>query len=127
MDDFSETVITDKKSYKDGNNGTTKIIFINSLSLSMDKKYLFFSVEKWVSEDQIVRVNIETGVWKELFSGYLSRYINQGLYKGCFLIARSEIRDEGRRGYFMIVDENNNTKKVFNDINSAKRFLNTVK
>ncbi len=125
--DFSEEVITDKKPYKDGNNGTASIFSINNMSLSLDGKFLYFSVEKWVSEDQIVRVNIETGVWKELFSGYLSKYIRQGLYKGCFLIARSEIRDQGRRGYLMIVDEDNNEKKVFDDLPSAEKFLNAVK
>ncbi len=127
LDDFSEKIITDKKPYKDGNNGTTSIVSINNMNLSLDGKYLYFSVEKWVTEDQIVRVNIENGIWKELFSGYLKKYIKQGLYKECFLIGRSEIRGEGRKMYLIIVDEDNNEKKVFNNTSSAEKFLNSVK
>jgi len=126
-ENFMEKLVTDKKPFKDGNNGSNEIFTISNPTLSLDRKHIYFSVEKWVTANEIVKVNIENGEWTELFSGGYFEYIRKGEYKGYFLISRSEIRDQGRASYYMIVDEKGNVKKDFKDKDSADQFINMIK
>ena len=126
IDDFTEKLVTDKKPFKDGLDNSYEIFNILNPTLSLDKKYLYFCVERWVTESMIVKVNIETGKWSGLFSGNYFEYIRNGKYKGLFLIGRSEIRDKGREIYYMLVDEDGIMKKEFKDKKSADKFMKTV-
>lgn len=126
VDDLKETLITERKPYKDGNDNSDEIFRIINPTVSIDGKHIYFSTEKWATEDQVVKVNIENGKWTELFPGVLLEYIRNGDYRGSFLIVKSEIRDEGRAGYYMIVDEKGSFIKDFKDKKSAEAFMKTI-
>src|SRR5690554_5554629 len=113
LDDLSERTITEKKPYKDGNDNSNEIFRIANPTISIDEESVYFVVEKAVTSDQLVKVNIETGKWDELFSANYFEYIQDGNYKGSFLIVKSEIRDKGRDEYFMIVNEQGDIIKEF--------------
>ena len=115
VDDLTERVITEKKPFKDGNDQSNEIFNINSLTLSLDRESLYFTVEKWMTANELVKVNIENGRWTELFSAEYFEIIKSGKHKGHFLISRSEIRDKGRDGYFMLVNEKGKVLKDFGD------------
>lgn len=126
VDDLSERTITEKKPYKDGNDNSNEIFRIGNPTISIDNESIYFIVEKWVTSDELVKVNIETGLWDELFAANSFEYIRKGNYKGQFLVTKSEIRDKGRAAYFMIVNEQDIVTKEFENESSAKEFLKII-
>lgn len=126
IDDLSERTITEKKPYRDGNNNSNEIFRIGNPTISIDEESIYFTVEKWVTSDELVKVNIETGHWDELFGANSFEYIRNGNYKGQFLVTKSEIRDKGRAAYYMIVNEQDIVTKEFENESSAKEFLKII-
>jgi hypothetical protein len=126
VDDLKENLITERKPYKDGNDNSHEIFSIINPTVSIDGKHIYFSVEKSATGNQVVKINIENGKWTELFPGNLLEYVRYGAYKGSFLIAKSEIRHEGREGYYAIVDEKGGVKKDFKDKKSAMSFMKVI-
>lgn len=126
IDDFSERTITEKKPYKDGNDNSNEIFRIGNPTLSIDQESIYFTVEKWVTSDELVKVNIETGHWDELFGANSFEYIRNGSYKGQFIVTKSEIRDKGRAAYYMIVNEQDVVTKEFENESSVKEFLKII-
>lgn len=125
--DLTERTITEKKPFKDGNDQSNKIFKIRNPTLSIDKKSIYFTTEKWVTGDELVKVNIENGKWEELFAASYFEFIPNGSHKGQFLIAKSEIRDKGRATYYMLVDEKGVIKKEFENRTSADDFMKIIK
>jgi len=127
VDDLTEKTITDKKPFKDGLDQSNEIFNVNTPTLSFDKKSLYFTTEKWATANELVKVNIETGEWTELFSADYFEIIPSGKHIGNFLISRSEIRDKGRAGYFMLVDKKGTVLKDFGDSRERmEAFKNTI-
>ncbi len=126
IDDMNELLITEKKLYKDGNDQSYEIFNIDNPTLSLDRKSIYFTTEKWVTANQLVKVHIEGGRWQELFSANNFTLIKKGSNRGNFLIAKSEIRDKGRAIYYSLVDENGKVKKEFLNQRMAEQFLTSV-
>ena len=127
IEDLTERTITETKPFKDGNYQSNEIFNIGTPTISIDKESIYFTTEKWVTGDELVKVNIENGKWEELFSTNHFEYILNGNHKGQFLIARSEIRDKGRATYYMLVNEEGDIKKEFENKTSADEFLKVIK
>jgi outer membrane protein assembly factor BamE (lipoprotein component of BamABCDE complex) len=127
INDLTERTITEKKPFKDGNDQSNEIFKIGNPTISIDKKSIYFTTEKWVTGNELVKVNIENGKWDELFATNQFEYISSGNHKGEFLIVRSEIRDKGRAGYYMLVNEKGVVKKEFENKTSANDFMETIK
>lgn len=114
-----EKTISDKKPYKDGLEDTNYILGVNSPTLSLDDNYLYFTTEKFATGGELVKVNLTTGVWTELFPADQFELIKKGQYKGLLLIGRSEIKGAGgRRIYYYLVNEKNETLKEFDSEDS---------
>jgi|GEM_PF-1076109 len=118
---FEET-ITNKKPYKDALDGSYEIFTLINPSLSLDKKYLLFVTEKYVTAGQLVKVEISTGKWSELFSAESFELILHGKFKGLFLIAKSEVRNRGRDIYYKLCDESGKILKEFDSETSLLKF-----
>ncbi|TYB74061.1 hypothetical protein [Bizionia myxarmorum] len=127
IDDLTERTITEKKPFKDGNDNSNEIFRIGNPTISIDSSSIYFTTEKWVTGDELVKVNIENGKWDELFASNHFEYFTKGIYKGLFLITRSEIRDKGRASYNMLVNEKGIVEKEFENEKSAKNFMKTIK
>ena len=122
-----ETTLSDKKPYLDGLDGTFEILNVINPTLSLDEKFLIFGTEKYASGNQIVKVDLESGKWHELFSAESFELIKKGQFKGLFLIAKSEIGTRGRDLYYKLCDENGVVKKEFESEESLMRFRNEIK
>ncbi|MFC2111193.1 hypothetical protein ACFLQ5_01940 [Bacteroidota bacterium] len=119
-----ETIITNKQPYIDGLNGTDEFLLIDNLQLSLDTKYVYFLANKYATSAQLVKVEISTGKWFELFPANSYEYIIKGNYKGLFFITSREIVQNSLMDVYKIVNEEGNVKKEFKDYQSAKKFLN---
>jgi hypothetical protein len=117
-----ERIVTDTKPYEDGNDGTTKILSIRSPALSSDERFLYFVTEKYVTASQLVKVNIDTGVWTELFSAESFELMSDQSGRHLFLIAQSEIRNKGRDIYYKLCDEPGKVLKEFDTQESMLKF-----
>lgn len=126
LDDLTERTVTEKKPYKDGNDNSNEIFRIGNPKISLDEESVYFTTEKWVTGDQLVKVNIKTGAWEELFAAGQYEYITKGDFKGQFLISRSEIRDKGRDSYYMLVNEQGTVTKEFENKANAYGFLKII-
>jgi hypothetical protein len=127
IDNLTERTITEKKPFKDGNDNSNEIFRIGNPTISIDSTNIYFTTEKWVTGDVLVKVNIKNGKWDELFAANQFEYIPKGIHKGLFLINRSEIRDKGRASYHMLVNEKGVVKKEFENETSAKDFMKIMK
>jgi len=122
-----ESVVTDQKPYQDGRDGTYEILDIIGLTLSLDNKHVYFITEKYATGNQIVKVNLTTGVWKELFPAETFELITKGQYRGLFLIGQSQVGYKGRDIYFKVCDEKGKTLKDFDSENSLMKFRSEMK
>jgi hypothetical protein len=125
--DLKEAMLTDQKPYEDGNNGSHDIFNIHSPTLSTDSKDILFITEKYVTGDQLVRVNIETGEWTELFTAQSFEQLDKDPYKGYFLVGQSDIEDRGRDIYYRLVTDKGEIIKKFRDEESMKEFKTGLK
>jgi hypothetical protein len=117
-----EEVITDKKPYEDAQDSSHEIFRINNPTLSADRKFLYLVTERYVTADLLVKVEISTGKWTELFSAESFEMISKGKFKGLFLIARSEIKNRGRDIYYKLCDESGKVLKEFDSETSLMKF-----
>lgn len=119
---LKEKVITEKKPYRDGMDNSSEILTVGHPTLSVDSTSLFFTTEKWATSNQLVEVNIETGLWTELFAAGQYQLITKGVFKGNFLVSKSEIRDKGRMAYFYILNKNGEIVKEFANEDVMNKF-----
>jgi hypothetical protein len=124
--DLSESIITDQKPFK--NEWGKQIYQIKSLTLSLDKKAVMFTTEKYATGSALVKVNIESGEWSEMFSAETFEIIDKGEYKGYFLAAQSDVEDGmGRDIYCRLLNDSGRIIKKFSDEESMKSFKNSLK
>lgn len=121
-----ETVITDQKSFKDFEK-STNISRIKNPTLSSDQKFIFSVTEKYVTGDQLVKVELSTGAWTELFSAEEFQILTKEPYKNMFLIGRSEIDTQGRGIHYKLVDKDGKVLKEFGSEASMIQFRNSIK
>lgn len=121
-----EKVITDRKPFEDGLDGTHQILQMRTPTLSPDQKFLYFVTEKYATASQLVKVNVETGVWTELFSAESFELIPTQAGKHLFLIAKSEVRNRGRDIYYKLCDESGSVLKEFNSQENMLKYKDSV-
>jgi hypothetical protein len=117
-----ERIITDQKPFRDGLDGAFRLLSVYNPKLSIDKKKVFFSCEYSATGGAIVGVDISTGAWDPVFSGWLYDIIPEGQLKGNILGSRSEIRDKGRDAYYYIFDQEGEVIKEFDSMESMEEF-----
>ncbi len=121
VNNLSEILITDQKSYKDSEGGN-EIFSVRHLTLSSDKKSILFVTEKYVTGSQMVKVNLENGDWTEMFTAEIFEVIDKGEYKGYFLAGQSDIEDRGRDVYYRLLNDSGRIIKKFSDEESMRKF-----
>lgn len=127
IDNLAESILTEQKPYKDSD-GEMKIYSVNHLTLSLDKKSILFVTEKYVTGNQLVKVNLENGNWTEMFSAENFEIIDKGEYKGYFLVGQSDIEEgRGRNVYYRLLNESGEIIKKFSDEESMRVFKNGLK
>lgn len=124
---LKEKIITNEMPYVDGLNNTNELLLVENLCLSIDKKSVYFLSNKYVTSAELVKVNIATGKWQELFATNEYKYITSGVYKGFFFVSVSRIGDNGRQFYYKIYNEKGEGIKEFEDYETAIKFLNDIK
>lgn len=127
VNDLKETTLTNKKPYYDGLVGTNDILAVDNAELSLDSNYLLFTTEKYATANQLVKVNLKTGKWQEMFSAESFEQINTKTYYGCFFIEQSDLGEYGRDIYYRLVDSNGNIIKKFTNKESMNDFRNGIK
>ncbi|MEK7523902.1 MAG: hypothetical protein AAB588_02610 [Patescibacteria group bacterium] len=125
--DLVESVLTDQKPYIDWIEGSHDIFNIDSPTLSLDGKYVLFIVEKWATANELVKVDIKTGQWTELFTAESFEELGKEPYKGYFLAGQSDIEDRGRDIYFRLLNDSGRIIKKFGDEESMKEFRAVLK
>lgn len=124
--DLAESVITDQKPYKD--EWGKEIFHVGSLTLSLDKKSVLFTTEKYATGSQMVSVNLDNGEWTEKFTAETFEIIDKGEYKGYFLAGQSDIEEGmGRDIYFRLLNDSGRIIKKFSDEESMRTFKNGLK
>lgn len=118
-----EKVLADTKPFKDDVTNSNEIINVVTPKLSEDQKYLFFIVEKYVNASQMIKMDVATGKWNELFSAESFELLNFDPYKGMFLAGQSDDLDRGRDIYYRILVEDGRVVKDLNTYEEAKAFL----
>jgi hypothetical protein len=121
-----EQTVTDAKPYEDGLEGSTQILKMINPTLSLDGKYLYFVTEKYVTAHQLVKVEIETGQWIELFSAESFELIPSGPYRDMILVAKSEIRNKGRDIYYKLCDQSGKVFKEFDSEETLMKFRSSL-
>jgi hypothetical protein len=126
MSSLFERTVTDTKPYEDGLDGSTQILRVGNPALSLDGKYLYFVTEKYATASQLVKVEIETGRWIELFTAESFELIRSGLYQNMLLVAQSEIRNRGRDIYYKLCDQSGKVHKEFDSVESLMQLRDSL-
>lgn len=119
----TEKVLADTKPFKDDITNSNEIINVTTPKLSEDQKYLFFIVEKYTNGSQMIKMDVATGKWQELFSAESFELLNFEPYKGMFLAGQSDDLDRGRDIYYRILVEDGRVVKDLNTYEEAKAFM----
>ncbi len=122
IDNLIEETITDKKPFKDGLTSTNFIVNIDQPTLSFDNKFLYFLTEKYVTSFELVKVDLQTGQWIDLFDANTYSMMKCGQFKGLILVGKGEIRNEGRKMYYYLLNEKNEKLKEFESFESYELF-----
>lgn len=123
---LEESIITDRKPYQDGNDGSNHILNIRQQSIVDNGQSIMFITEKYATGDQLVKVNISSGVWTELFAADWYEKLNSNKFKNHYLIGKSMIGKDGRDIYYRLVDEAGELVKEFKNKESMNTFKKSV-
>ena len=121
-----EKTITDKKPFRDGISDTYYILNIQDPTLSLDEQYLYFTTEAFATTDELVKVELRTGIWSKIFPAQNFELIKKGPYKNLFLVGKSQIKGGGRDTYYYLVNEKNETLKEFDSEDNYRLFKKSV-
>ena len=91
--------------------------------MSADQKYLYFITEKYSNASQLIKMDVASGKWYELFSAETFELLNFDPYKGMFLVGQSDDLDRGRDIYYRILIEDGRVVKDLNTYDEAKSFI----
>jgi hypothetical protein len=119
----TEKVIADTKPFKDEITNSTEILNVETPKMSEDENFLFFIVEKYTNSSELVKIDLNTGKWNELFLAENYELLNFDPYKGMFLAGQSDDLDRGRDIYYRVVVEDGRVVKDLNTYEEAKAFL----
>lgn len=115
IETLRERIVADQKPFISGLDASYEILYAQNPFVSDDQKFLYLVVDKYVTGSQLVKIEISSSKWFELFSTESFELLEKGDYIGNFLVGRSEIRDRGRDIYFQLCREDGSVIKLFND------------
>ncbi|MCO4807142.1 MAG: hypothetical protein KC456_11170 [Flavobacteriales bacterium] len=121
LDKLTEETITDTKPFQsqDPEGG---IYIIDQPTLDPDGDHLYFITGKYATGNELVKVNLRTGEWRELFAAdYFERILSVN-YLGYFLVGQSTIEERGRDIYYRLIDPNGKIVKKFDSKSSMESF-----
>lgn len=121
LDKLTEEIITDTKPFQ-SQNPEGGIYIIGQPTLDPDGDYIYFTTGKYATGNELVKVNLRTGEWKELFpSNYYERILSSN-YLGYFFSGQSPIEERGRDIYYRLLDPNGKIVKKFDSKTSMEAF-----
>jgi hypothetical protein len=102
----TEKTLAENKPFKDEVAGTTELITVETPKIS-----------------ELVKINLNTGKWTELFLAENFELLNFDPYKGMFLAGQSDDLDRGPDIYYRVLVEDGRVVKDLNTYEEAKAFL----
>jgi hypothetical protein len=124
---YLEETITDQKPFKDGVNNTYEILRVYNPTLSTDENFLYFVTNHTATSSIVIKLDLQTGEWNELFSAENFELLKSGPFENYFLIARKETATKGGGLYYYLVDETGKKFKEFASEESVQQFKNSIK
>lgn len=124
---FLEQTISEQKPFKDGKDNTYEIYNIENPCLSLDERSLFFLTAHTATTNQLVRLDLLTGKWNQLFSAESFELIRSGQFAGYFLIGQYELGPRGKGIYYYMLDESGKRFKEFDSKESMLQFKEAIK
>ena len=124
---FQEETIADQKPYKDGADNTYEILKIENPCLSLDESSLYFTTPHTSNTHQLIKLDLNTGKWNQLFSAESFELIRSGQFINCFLIGQFEMGARGKGIYYYLLDSKGLRLKEFDSKESMQQFKEVIK
>jgi hypothetical protein len=126
INSFAEETIADAKPYKDGADNTYEIMKVDNPCLSIDEGSLYFTTPHTTTTHQLVKLDLDTKKWNQLFSAETFELIRTGQFAGCFLVGQYEIGARGKGIYYYMLDSQGKRLKEFADKETMEQFKKAV-
>jgi hypothetical protein len=126
INSFEEETIADAKPYKDGADNTYEIIKVDYPCLSIDEGSLYFITPYTTTTHQLVKLDLDTKKWNQLFSAETFELIRTGQFAGNFLVGQYEIGARGKGIYYYMLDSQGKKLKEFADKGAMEQFKKAV-
>jgi hypothetical protein len=126
INSFEEETIADAKPYKDGADNTYEIMKVDNPCLSIDEGSLYFITPLTSTNHQLVKLDLDTKKWNQLFSAETFELIRTGQFAGCFLVGQYEIGARGKGIYYYMLDSQGKRLKEFADKEAMEQFKKAV-
>lgn len=124
---FQETTISEQKPFKDGKDNTYEIMNIENPCLSLDEASLYFLTALTATTNQLIRLDLSTGKWNQMFSAESFELIRSGQFTGYFLIGQYELGPRGKGIYYYMLDGTGKRFKEFDSKESMQQFKEATK
>ena len=124
---FQEGTIAEQKPYKDGLDNTYEILKIESPCLSLDEGSLYFITPHTTTTNQLIRLDLNTGKWNQLFSAESFEIIGSGQFTNYFLTSQYEVGPRGKGIRYYMLDSQGARIKEFDSKESMNQFRDAVK
>ncbi len=123
---FEEEIIADAKPYKDGADNTYEIMKVENPCLSLDEGSLYFITPHTSTTHQLVKLDLNTKKWNQLFSTESFELIRTGQFAGSFLVGQYEIGSRGKGIYYYMLDAQGKRLKEFASKEAMEQFKKAV-
>lgn len=124
---FLEETISEQKPFKDGKDNTYEIMNIENPCLSLDEGSLYFLTAYTATTDQLIRLDLLTGKWNQLFSAESFELVRSGPFTNYFLIGQYEAGPRGKGIYYYLLDVTGKRVKEFDSKESMQQFKEATK
>jgi hypothetical protein len=124
---FLEETISEQKPFKDGKDNTYEILNIENPCLSLDETSLYFLTAHTATTNQLIRLDLSTGKWNQLFSAESFELLRSGPFTGYFLIGQYELGPRGKGIYYYLLDGTGKRFKEFDSKESMQQFKEATK
>lgn len=127
INSFQETTLSEQKPFKDGKDNTYDILNIENPCLSLDETSLYFLTAHTATTNQLIKLDLSTGKWNQLFSAESFELIRSGQFAGYFLIGQYELGPRGKGIYYYMLDVTGKRFKEFDGKESMQQFKEATK
>ncbi len=123
---YFEETITEQKPFKDGLENTYDILRVDNPTLSADENFLYFITDHTATSSILIKLDMESGEWHELFSAENYELLTSGPFEDYFIIARKESPSKGGGLFYYLVDEIGKKFKEFDSKESVEQFKKSI-